>query len=201
MNRKRIHLATALGILLIFDASAQAQEEITAEPLELTRLREQFQTRVDQEMIPWKEKYKKELQKLEDRLIQERRLSEALIVKKERESSQALAGEKRGDDPVRSTNVKSTADLKKFLEGKTWLVYSVEDKNQEIIIDVYRFVESDEVYCLTAKRKLPFMISSPKSVSIDQTGGRIDLELDLDKGQANATQLGKKYQFVLANHH
>jgi len=199
MNRKHTYVSTVLWALLMLGAFAQAQEETTAEPLELTRLREQFQTRVDQEMIPWRDKYKKELQKLEDRLVQERRLSEALAVKKERESNQALNTDNRGDQPVASVSVKSTAELKKFLKGKAWLVYASEDKSREKIIDVYRFINEDEVYCLTAGRNFKFVIASVNSISIAATAGEIALELDAVKGRASADQGGKKYQFLLAN--
>lgn len=43
-------------------------------------------------MIPWREKYRMELQKLKDSLIQERKLVEKLPVKKERDPSAPISG-------------------------------------------------------------------------------------------------------------
>jgi len=196
MNRNHTYVSTVLGALLLLGSFAQAQKENT-EPLELTRLREQFQARVNQELIPWRDKYKKELQKLEDRFIQERRLTEALAVKTERDYGGGLSSK----PPEAALKVpESTAELKKFLKDKVWLVYSAEDKGRETIVDVYRFVEDDKVYCLSGKKKFQFSVSSTKSISIAEPNGNINLEMDLGKGQANADHLGKKYQFVLANY-
>lgn len=196
MNRNCTYVSTVLGTLLTFGGLAPGQEE-NPEPLELTRLREQFQARIDQEMIPWREKYKKELQKLEDRLVQERRLKEALAVKTERDYNGGLSSK----PPEAALKVpESTAELKKFLKDKVWLVYAAEDKGRETIVDVYRFVEDDKVYCVSGKKKFQFSVSSAKSISIAEPNGKINLEMDLGKGQANADHLGKKYQFVLANY-
>ena len=81
------HSSTLCRIAIVTSmvAYSHAQEE-SSEPIELTRLREQFSNRIEQEMKPWRDRYAQELQKLEDRLIKERKLSEALAVKKEKEN-------------------------------------------------------------------------------------------------------------------
>lgn len=102
----RIAIASALvGI-------SHAQEE-TAEPIELTRLREQFSNRIEQEMKPWRDRYAQELQKLEDRLIKDRKLTEALAVKKEKENYLTADLSKKADKPdVPATAEKAKEDRK-----------------------------------------------------------------------------------------
>lgn len=177
---------------------SRAQEE-TAEPLELTRLREQFQARVDQELIPWKDKYKKELQKLEDRLIQERRLKEALAVKTERDYNGGLSTQA----PVQTAapglaTPDSTAEAKKTLTGTVWLVYAAEDKKRETLIDVYHFVDSSSVFVFSSKRNFSWSAKAVADFAIQFLAGDIKMTVDYAKASGAANYAGKDYTLVLA---
>jgi len=195
MNQSHPYASIALGTLLMLGAFAQAQEETTAEPLELTRLREQFQTRVDQEMIPWREKYKKELQKLEDRFIQERRLKEALVVKAEREANGGLSS--RPADGGGSTIAdlpKTPADLQKYLKDTVWMVYSADDKKHENLIAVYHFYDSDDVIIISTKtEKMKWACKSSKDILIPYPSGDISFGFDVANSTATAEHMGKKF--------
>ena len=52
MNAIRPRILMLVAGLLLSGASARGDEEPAAEPLELTRLRQQFQHRLDQELEP-----------------------------------------------------------------------------------------------------------------------------------------------------
>lgn len=179
-------------------ACAQAEEE-TVEPLELTRLREQFQTRVDQEMIPWRDKYKKELQKLEDRLVQERRLQEALAVKTERDYSGGLSSNGPGQTVAPSLPTPDTvAEAKKILTGTVWLVYAAEDKKHETLLDTYHFTDSNKVFVLTSKRPFDWALKSAAEVNIQFLAGDIKMDFNYTKATASSSYAGKEYALVLA---
>ncbi len=198
MNRNRTYVSTVLGAFLMLGDFSHAQEE-TAEPLELTRLREQFQTRIDQEMIPWRDKYKKELQKLEDRLVQERRLKEALTVKSEREANGGLSSKPpaQAATPVLPAP-DSTAEARKTLTGTVWLVYASEDKKREILVDVYHFLESSNVFVMSSKRLFPWSAKATTEVAIQFHAGDIKMTVDYAKASGVASYGGKDYTLVLA---
>lgn len=198
MNRNHTYVSTVLGALLTFGGFSRAQEE-TAEPLELTRLREQFQTRIDQEMIPWRDKYKKELQKLEDRLVQERRLKEALAVKTERDYNGGLSTQA----PVQTAapglaTPDSTAEAKKTLTGTVWLVYAAEDKKRETLLDVYHFVDSNNVFLMSSKRSFTWSTKATTEVAIQFLAGDIKMTVDYAKSSGVSSYQGKDYTLVLA---
>ncbi|OYV07193.1 MAG: hypothetical protein CFE26_02310 [Verrucomicrobiales bacterium VVV1] len=198
MNRNHTYVSTFLGAVLMLGGFARAQEE-TAEPLELTRLREQFQTRVDQEMIPWRDKYKKELQKLEDRLVQERRLKEALAVKTERDYGAGLSSKPPGQASAPSLPTPdSTAEARKSLTGTVWLVYAVEDKKREALLDVYHFVDSNNVFVMSAKRPFPWSAKSTSEVAIQFLAGDIKMTVDYPKASAICSYAGKEGVVILA---
>lgn len=174
---------------------AQAQEE-TGEPLELTRLREQFQTRVDQELIPWRDKYKKELQKLEDRMVQERRLKEALLVKSERESNSALSSD-RSEAVAVPKAPDSVADARKALTGTVWLVYTADDKKRENLLDVYHVATSDSGNAVSTKQAFTWLVKSPNQISLQFPTSELKLTIDFQKSIAQGTYSGKAYTYVL----
>lgn len=195
MNRNRTYVSTVLAALLVFGEFSQAQEE-ASEPLELTRLREQFQARVDQEMIPWRDKYKKELQKLEDRLIQERRLSEALAVKTERDYNSGLSGNRSVGAPSMKAP-DSVADAKKALAGTVWLIYMADDKKREKLLDVYHFADVDSGLAVSTKQAFEWSVKSVNQVSIQFPASEIKLTIDFSKSLAQGTYSGKDYIYVL----
>ncbi len=199
MNRNRTYVSTVLGALLMLGELSHAQEE-TAEPLELTRLREQFQTRIDQEMIPWRDKYKKELQKLEDRLVQERRLKEALTVKSEREANGGLSSKPPAQAGASSglPVPDSTAEARKTLTGTVWLVYAAEDKKRETLLDVYHFVDSNNAFVLSSKGPFAWSAKAPSEVAIKLAAGEIKITVDYAKATSVSSYLGKDYLLVLA---
>jgi hypothetical protein len=187
-----------VGTLLISGGWAPAQE--AEEPLVLTRLREQFQSKVDQEMIPWQEKYFKELQKLEDRLIAERKLSDALAVKKERESTTGLSTKPAAgnSDPV-ADSPKTEAQLHKYLLDTVWLVYSIDDKKSENLIAVYHFNDSDNVALMSVKsEKLKWSCKSNKDILIAYPSGDIAFSFEPIKSTASVDHMGRKFTAILA---
>lgn len=195
MNRNRTYVSTVLATLLAVGQFSRAQEEAT-EPLELTRLREQFLARVDQEMIPWRDKYKKELQKLEDRLIQERRLSEALAVKTERDYNSGLSGNRSAAAPaMRAPD--SVADAKKALAGTVWLIYTADDKKREKLLDVYHFADTDSGVAVSTKQAFAWSVKSANQVTLQFSASEIKLTVDFPKSVAQATLGGKDYIYVL----
>ena len=190
-----MQVSTALGSFLVLGSFAQAQEE-AAEPLELTRLREQYQTKVDQEMIPWREKYRKELQKLEDRLIQERRLQEALAVKSERESNAGLSSNHSESAPSLKAP-DSTTDARKALTGTVWMVYAADDKKREKLLDVYHFADADSGMAVSTKQAFAWSVKSVNQVTLQFPSSEIKLTLDFSKSLAQGTYSGKDYIYLL----
>lgn len=196
MNQKHTYVSTVLGALLMFGVAAPGQEEAKAEPLELTRLREQFQTRVDQEMIPWREKYKKELQKLEDRLIQERRLSEALAVKTERDYNSSLSSNQSVTSPSPKAP-DSIADAKKSLAGSVWLIYAADDKKREKLLDVYHFSDINSGLAVSTKQAFVWSVKAVNQVALQFPSSEIKITIDYSKSIAQGTYSGKDYIYIL----
>lgn len=170
-----------------------AQDE-AAEPIELTRLREQFSNRIEQEMKPWRDRYAQELQRLEDRLIKERKLTEALAVKKEKENYLTADLSKKADKPT----VPATAEkAKEAMIGTVWLVYAEEDKKRENLLDTYHFMDGKNVYILSSKRTFPWSMKSSENAAIQFLTGDIMMEVYFDDLTADSTYEGKKYKAVL----
>jgi hypothetical protein len=196
MNRLRHRILLVSAGIMLAGPSARA-EDPPAEPLELTRLRQQFQHRVEQEMIPWREKYRKELQKLEDRLIGERKLVEALAVKKEREASAPLSSEPEAA-AAPSKVPGSVKEAREFLAGTVWLVYLADDKKRESPVDTYHFLNGESVYFLTHKRALKWSLRSATQAVIQLSGGEAELEFEFAKQLCSSKYLGAGYVMVLA---
>lgn len=199
MNYNYTYSLIVVGTVIFAGGGGFAEETADA-PIELIRLRQQFQTKVDQEVAPWREKYGKELQKLEDRLIQERRLNDAVAVKKEKESNTGLSSDPvdkksspMGDSP------KTSAQLQKYLLDTVWLVYSIDDKKSENLIAVYHFHDSDNVAVMSVKsEKLKWDCKSNKDVLIPYPSGDISFSFDLVKSVASVEHMGKKFVAILA---
>jgi hypothetical protein len=123
-NRDMKTLRCFISIMLLASPlGALAQEP----PAELANLREQFQTRVEAQVEPLRRVYIEELGKLEKRLAQQGKLEDALVVKKERESFEAL---RRKPGELAKANNKE--DLAAALENTTWsYVADVPEKREE----------------------------------------------------------------------
>ena len=192
----------AVALLLITGGPSLAEDAPLGGdvPIELIRLRQQFQSKVDQEMAPWQEKYSKELQKLEDRLINERRLSDALAVKKEREANTGLSSEPaEQNSPAMGDSPKTAAQLQKYLLDTVWLVYSIDDKKSENLIAVYHFQDSDNVALMSAKaEKLKWSCKSNKDILIDYPSGDIAFSFEPIKSTASVDHMGRKFTAILA---
>ncbi|WP_193210810.1 hypothetical protein [Luteolibacter marinus] len=93
-------------------------QAVGAEPLELTRLRQQYEHRVEQQIEPLERTYVAELAKLEKRLAKGGRLEDALAVKKEREN-RAAAGSSTFDAASRE-RITTAEDLAGYLTNTTW---------------------------------------------------------------------------------
>jgi hypothetical protein len=184
----RIAIASALI------AISHAQEE-TAEPIELTRLREQFSNRIEQEMKPWRDRYAQELQKLEDRLIKDRKLTEALAVKKEKENYLTADLSKKAEKPAIPATVEKA---KEAMIGTVWLVYDAADKKRENLLDTYHFVDGKNVYVLTSKRLFSWSAKSKEEIAIDFLAGNIVMDVYFDDQSADSNYQGKLYKLFLA---
>ena len=192
-------LFSAVALLLITGGPSRAEDapEAGEVPIELIRLRQQFQSKVDQEMAPWREKYAKELQKLEDRLIQERKLKEALAVKAERENEEAITTKPTTVGAVLSVPG-SVTEARKTLAGTVWLVYALEDKKRETLLDVYQFVDAENVMVFSARKNFPWSLKSANELAIQFLGGDINLRLDFSKSNGTGSYMTKNCVVILA---
>jgi hypothetical protein len=200
LKQFRRNFLSAVALLLITGPSLAEDAPVGSDvPIELIRLRQQFQSKVDQEMAPWREKYAKELQKLEDRLIQERKLKEALAVKAERENEEAISTKPAtGAAGIGQKVPESPTDAKKALAGTVWLVYAVEDEKHETLMDVYHFVDSNSVLVFTARKSFPWSLKSPTEPVIQFQSGDIRISVNYQKSTAVANLSGKEYNLLLA---
>ena len=181
-------------IVSLLSTPCLAQNE-AAEPIELTRLREQFSNRIEQEMKPWRDRYAQELQKLEDRLIKERKLTEALAVKKEKENYLTADLSKKAE----KADVPTTAEkAKEAMIGTVWLVYAAEDKKRENLLDTYHFVDGKNVYVLSSKRLFPWSAKSAEQVAIEFLAGNIVMEVYFDESNSTSSYQEKNYKLFLA---
>lgn len=191
----KYHVTTLcrIAIATTMVAHSYAQDE-SSEPIELTRLREQFSNRIDQEMKPWRDRYAQELQKLEDRLIKERKLTEALAVKKEKENYLTADLSKKPDKLV----IPATAEkAKEAMIGTVWLVYAAEDKKRENLLDTYHFVDGKNVFIVSSKRVFPWSAKSSEMISVEFISGSISIEVFFDKSNAEANYDNKPYVLIL----
>jgi len=170
------------------------QEEVD-EPKELKLLREKFLTRVDLEMKPLRELYAKELQKLEDQLVRDRKLSEAVIVKNEKDNYRKAAGPSA---PAVAVIPDSVDKAKSAMKSSVWLVYAAEDKKREQLLDTYHFVDEKNVYVFSSKKSFPWSVSSAKKASIAFISGDISISMDFKTHTATSVYQDKKYTIYLA---
>lgn len=173
--------------------TSYSQEE-SAEPIELTRLREQFSNRIEQEMKPWRDRYAQELQKLEDRLIKERKLTEALAVKKEKENYLTADLTKKPEKAVVPATLEKAREA---MIGSVWLVYAAEDKKRENLLDTYHFVDGKNVYVLTSKRVFPWSAKSKEQIAIEFLAGNIMMDVYFDDQSADSNYQDKLYKLYL----
>jgi hypothetical protein len=181
-----------IAALLLLPCHAQDE---AAEPIELTRLREQFSNRIEQEMKPWRDRYAQELQKLEDRLIKERKLTEALAVKKEKENYLTADLSKKAEKPAIPATVEKA---KEAITGSVWLVYDAADKKRENLLDTYHFVDGKNVFVLTSKRVFPWNAASKEKIAIEFLAGNIVMDVYFDDQSAESSYQGKLYKLFLA---
>jgi hypothetical protein len=195
MNAIRPRILMLVAGLLLSGASARGDEEPAAEPLELTRLRQQFQHRLDQELEPWREKYRKELQKLEDRMIAERKLVEALAVKKEREANAPLSTEPAA--ATGSSKVPGSEDeTRDMLIGTVWLVYQKDDRKRAAPVDVFHFLDAGNVYVFSRKNSFKWSAQTKADVYLQFPEGKFDINIDFQKMEGSSKFLGIDYVIV-----
>jgi hypothetical protein len=189
------HASTLCRIAIVTSmvAFSHAQEE-SSEPIELTRLREQFSNRIEQEMKPWRDRYAQELQKLEDRLIKERKLTEALAVKKEKDNYLTADLTKKPEKPT----IPATAEkAREAMIGTVWLVYDAADKKRENLLDTYHFVDGKNVFVLTSKRVFPWNATSKEKSVIEFLAGNIAMDVYFDDQSADSNYQGRLYKLFL----
>lgn len=179
----RIAIATSM-------VSTSYSQEVSAEPIELTRLREQFSNRIEQEMKPWRDRYAQELQKLEDRLIKERKLTEALAVKKEKENYLGVDLTKKTEEVQAPDTV---GEAQKEIIGSVWLLYGSDDKKRENLIDVYYFHNEKEVYLHSAKKRVAWVMKSKNEFALLLSSGELTAKVDFVDKTADTDYAGKSY--------
>jgi hypothetical protein len=186
MKHQQFHLCwMMIAALLLLPCHAQDE---AAEPIELTRLREQFSNRIEQEMKPWRDRYAQELQKLEDRLIKERKLTEALAVKKEKENYLTADLSKKVEKP----SVPATAEkAKEAMLGTVWLVYSVDDKKRENLLDIYYFKDNSQVYFSSSKQHFPWTMNSKDELSVKFTQGVVEIDVNFLDSTAESVHMDR----------
>lgn len=130
------NIAKVLALLCLFSCVSSA-----GEPLELTRLRDQYLRHVERQIEGPKQIYISELIKLEKRLGQSSRLEEALLIKKERERIE-------GPDSFapNSSAPKNETELTKALENTTWS-YIAEVPGKADVRFVILLPNNEIVYC------------------------------------------------------
>lgn len=104
-----------IACFVVMAAHAQDADE----PAELTRLREQFRLRVERELEPIRKIYRRELEKLQENMVRQDRLADALTVKNERAKQEPLKTPEQEEEGGGKPG--SAAELKDWLVGSTWL--------------------------------------------------------------------------------
>lgn len=89
-------------------------------PIELRNLMEQYQTKLKADAKPVTEKLLSEMKKLEQRLIKDNRLSDALVVQKTFKEMSAAADSGRADDQKTFVHPKTADELKKAMTNSIW---------------------------------------------------------------------------------
>lgn len=181
-------LPILISSVILFHNHAIAQEGAD-EPIELTRLREQFSNRIDQEMKPWRDRYAQELQKLEDRLIKERKLEEALAVKNEKENYLGVDLSKK---PEKAMVPATLEKAREAMIGSVWLVYASEDKKRENLLDVYYFKSSNQVYLTSSRQLFPWTMISKNELSVKVAQGDVEITVDFSESKADSTHLNRE---------
>lgn len=177
---------------LIPHSTAQDQ---SVEPPELTRLRELFRNKIEQEMKPWRERYAKELQRLEDQLVRDRKLSEAVAVKNEKDNYLTANLQPK----ITTATVPDSVDkAKAAMKGSVWLVYLAEDKSRENLVDTFHFVDDKNVYVFSAKKAFSWSVSSSRKAAVHFLNGDIQIAMDFKIYTATSVYEGKKYTMYLA---
>ncbi|MCU0749579.1 MAG: hypothetical protein MUF13_08545 [Akkermansiaceae bacterium] len=161
-----------------------------AEPAELTKLREQFRNRVAKELEPWNGRYAKELEKLEKSLASAGRLEEALEVRKEKEKvlediGQPIGGGDRG-------NPRNAEELSAAIEGTYWVVYAMDDKKHDVMMDVYQFRKGGIfVNLLHAKTPHAWKATSASKIKVQHSLGDFEITVDLNSAEG---EVGYSFQ-------
>jgi hypothetical protein len=190
-------VAFSLLYAIIFCASISAEPE-SDEPVELARLKEQFKKKIDMEMKPWRDKYAQELQKLEDRLVKDRKLAEALVVKNEKDNYLTAELHVKQEEQAIIKNPTSEQELKDVLVNSVWLVYSSDDKKRERLLDVYYFMDSKQIFLLNTKTQSNWKVNSSSEALIQMAKGEISLEISMSKATASAEYADQTYNLFYA---
>jgi hypothetical protein len=122
MNHRLLICLSCIAILPL-----QAQE--TAEPTELTRLREQFHHQIERELEPLRAIYRKELEKLEQRMVRQDRLADALVIRKERQKVDPLVG---GDPEVETEKIRTAEELEEYMSDSIWVALPSKGNRLEV---------------------------------------------------------------------
>jgi hypothetical protein len=194
---KNILNVFGLFYAMIFCTVLSAEPD-SEDPVELVLLKEQFKKKIDIEMKPWRDKYAQELQKLEDRLVKDRKLAEALVVKNEKENYLTAELHVKQKEQVVIKNPTSEQALKDVLINSVWLVYSSDDKKSERLLDVYYFMDSKHIFLLNTKTQSIWKANSSSQAVIQMAKGEISLDISMSKATASAEYADQTYNLFYA---
>jgi hypothetical protein len=128
-------------------------------------------------------------------LIKDRKLTEALAVKKERDNYLTADLGKKVEKPAIPTTLEKAKDA---MIGTVWLVYDSSDKKRENLLDTYHFVDGKNVYVLTSKRVFSWSAKSKEQIAIEFLAGNIVMDVYFDDQTADSNYQGKLYKLFLA---
>ena len=144
----------------------QAEEKL---PVEFLRLQEQYQAKVKATTTPLREVYKQEIKKMQDRMVRENRLAEALAMKNFLDTLDGPQIEE--EKPVEKVAAKSPEELKTILGNTWWVTYSIADEKRKTALDVICFQKDGAMTSFGASTDpWPWTCKSNKVAHVD-TGG------------------------------
>ena len=155
--------------LLLGTSGLQAEEKL---PIEFLRLQEQYQAKVKATTAPLREVYKQEIKKMQDRMVRENRLAEALALKNFLETLDGPQIEE--EKPEEKVAAKSPEELKSLLGNTWWVTYSIADEKREKPMDMLCFKKDGTLISFSGTTDpWPWICKSNKTSECNLGAGRI----------------------------
>ena len=155
--------------LLLGTSGLQAEEKL---PIEFLRLQEQYQAKVKATTAPLREVYKQEIKKMQDRMVRENRLAEALALKNFLEILDGPQVEE--EKPEEKVAAKSPEELKTILGNTWWVTYSIADEKRERPMDMLCFKKDGTLISFSGTTDpWPWTCKSNKMAQSNLGSGRV----------------------------